>query len=272
METQESTDHNAEQVEKDFMEASMDGDESSVVSISEDSESEAQTATELELGKSEDEAEEVNDHFKPKTTHELDDDRIELHLASQVLPERLNETSPIKLLGHVYCAPTPYSLVIKSCKAAETTPLDADSILTLEDRSVVGKVFETFGQVTSPYYLVRFPNPGAVAAAKARWEKRVGDSSVQNADEIELEDAQPEVADGGQIQADPPSRTPQARFPIGTPIWYGVELATLVPVADLRMLKGTDASNYHDESASEVESDVSDYAQEPPHHSKPRTR
>lgn len=260
METQDYAENHAESVEKDFMDASTD-EESSLVSISEGSESESQTPDELGPSDSEEEGEEVDDP-KSNTNHEFDD-RIELELASQMLPERLNEASPIKFLGHVYCAPTPYSLVIQSCSTAETAPLDVGSILTLEDRSVVGKVFEIFGQVTCPFYLVRFPNPRAVAAAKARREMRLGGARVQNMDEIQLEEEQVEIVNVGPTQVDPPPLTPQARFPTGTPIWYGVEVATLVPVAKLCKLKARDEGHL-DGSASEVESDVGDYALESP--------
>lgn len=39
---------------------------------------------------------------------------------------------------------------------ADATALDAGSILVLEDRTVLGAVFETFGQVKAPSYVVRF--------------------------------------------------------------------------------------------------------------------
>ena len=38
--------------------------------------------------------------------------------------------------------------------------MDEDSVLLLENRSVVGKIYETFGPVPQPYYSVRF-NSGA---------------------------------------------------------------------------------------------------------------
>lgn len=38
----------------------------------------------------------------------------------------------------------------------EATALDVGSVLALEDRTILGAVFETFGQVTAPMYVVRF--------------------------------------------------------------------------------------------------------------------
>ena len=34
--------------------------------------------------------------------------------------------------------------------------LDEDTVMLLEDRSVIGKIYETFGPVPQPYYSVRF--------------------------------------------------------------------------------------------------------------------
>ena len=46
-------------------------------------------------------------------------------------------------------------VVIHSFKDLEAA-LDEDSVLLLEDRSPIGKVYETFGPVPQPYYSVRF--------------------------------------------------------------------------------------------------------------------
>ena len=46
-------------------------------------------------------------------------------------------------------------LIIHSFKDLEAA-LDEDSVLLLENKSVIGKVYETFGPVPQPYYSVRF--------------------------------------------------------------------------------------------------------------------
>ena len=46
-------------------------------------------------------------------------------------------------------------VVIHSFKDMEAA-LDEDTVMLLEDRSVIGKIYETFGPVPQPYYSVRF--------------------------------------------------------------------------------------------------------------------
>ena len=46
-------------------------------------------------------------------------------------------------------------VVVHSFKDMEAA-LDEDTVLLLEDRSVIGKIYETFGPVPQPYYSVRF--------------------------------------------------------------------------------------------------------------------
>ncbi|KAI9325037.1 Gar1/Naf1 RNA binding region-domain-containing protein [Zopfochytrium polystomum] len=46
-------------------------------------------------------------------------------------------------------------VIIEASGSGDHRVLDADSIMVLEDRTVIGRVFETFGPVTRPMYLIR---------------------------------------------------------------------------------------------------------------------
>jgi rRNA processing protein Gar1 len=61
------------------------------------------------------------------------------------------DDEPIELLGHIMHI-LDGTCVIRS--AAGRPALDLDSVLCLEDRKLIGRVFETFGQVSDPFYSV----------------------------------------------------------------------------------------------------------------------
>jgi H/ACA ribonucleoprotein complex non-core subunit NAF1 len=48
------------------------------------------------------------------------------------------------------------TVVVEASVSGEYKVLDMDSILLFEDRSVLGRVFDTFGPVSKPMYSVRF--------------------------------------------------------------------------------------------------------------------
>ena len=51
---------------------------------------------------------------------------------------------------------------------AEATALDSGSIVCFGDRTVLGEIFETFGQVRSPYYIIRFNNEEEISEVNAK--------------------------------------------------------------------------------------------------------
>ncbi|KAI4141834.1 MAG: hypothetical protein L6R39_005170 [Caloplaca ligustica] len=57
------------------------------------------------------------------------------------------------------------SILIKAKTSGERQALESGSLLCLEDRSVIGVIAETLGQVQQPYYSVRFTNAAAIAEA-----------------------------------------------------------------------------------------------------------
>ncbi|KAL8650298.1 MAG: hypothetical protein Q9210_003905 [Variospora velana] len=57
------------------------------------------------------------------------------------------------------------SILIKAKTSGERQALEAGSLLCLGDRSVIGVIAETLGQVQQPYYSVRFTNSAAIVEA-----------------------------------------------------------------------------------------------------------
>ncbi|CDF35936.1 unnamed protein product [Chondrus crispus] len=51
---------------------------------------------------------------------------------------------------------------------AEASALDSGSIVCFGDRTVLGEIFETFGQVRSPYYIIRFNNEEEISEVNAK--------------------------------------------------------------------------------------------------------
>ncbi|EGF77649.1 hypothetical protein BATDEDRAFT_91610 [Batrachochytrium dendrobatidis JAM81] len=58
-------------------------------------------------------------------------------------------------------------VVIKASVGGEVQVLDADSILFFQDRSILGRIFDTFGPVNEPLYTVRFNSAADIAATQA---------------------------------------------------------------------------------------------------------
>ncbi|KAL6053066.1 H/ACA ribonucleoprotein complex non-core subunit naf1 [Balamuthia mandrillaris] len=105
-------------------------------------------------------------------------------------------------------------------EAAKGSPaLDIDSVLCLENREPLGRVFEVFGQVESPYYSVRYDGRGASGGENGEGER----VSVER----------------------------------GTRVYYVEEQSSYVIPAAI-YTKGTDASGEHDEELPEDEIEFSD--------------
>ena len=100
---------------------------------------------------------------------------------------------------------------------AETRPVDEGSLLCFEDRVVLGRVDEVFGQVSQPCYAVRF---------------------------------------GRTRRPDP------VRCKPGTKVFVATQHTTFVPVEQLMLQRGSDASNIFDEEPAPEELDYSDDEEE----------
>lgn len=105
------------------------------------------------------------------------------------------------------------TVVVKSQTPGEVQALDTGSVLCRGDRTVIGVLAETLGNVRSPLYTVGF------------------------ATEEEIKDLDLEV---------------------GTEIFYSVDHAKYVFTQELKQVKGTDASNLHDEEVAADEMEFSD--------------
>ncbi|KAL8730494.1 MAG: hypothetical protein Q9181_004645 [Wetmoreana brouardii] len=105
------------------------------------------------------------------------------------------------------------SILLKAKTSGESRALESGSLLCLGDRSVIGVIAETLGQVQQPYYSVRFTNSACIA---------------------------------------------EAGISKGTPIFYVEQHSTYVFTQNLRALKGSDASNIHDEEVGDDELEFSD--------------
>ncbi|PHH64414.1 hypothetical protein CDD81_4635 [Ophiocordyceps australis] len=110
-------------------------------------------------------------------------------------------------------------VVIKAVTPGEYQVLDTGSVLCTADRSVVGVVAETIGTVIQPMYTVRFA--------------------------AESSDSDDDLVSALGLQ-------------VGTKLFYPVDLASYVFTQPLRNVKGSDASNMHDEEVGDDDLDFSD--------------
>lgn len=108
--------------------------------------------------------------------------------------------------------------------------LDEGSIVCLQDRRVLGPIFETFGAISSPLYSVRLPSDHPLLAT-----------------------------DVGSIAA-------KDGLTAGVPVYFPTNpgLASILHTQQIKMsqLKGSDASNLYDEEPAENEVEFSDDEQE----------
>ncbi|KAJ1641982.1 hypothetical protein LPJ64_006123 [Coemansia asiatica] len=86
----------------------------------------------------------------PATRHEVTNPLV------PALPiERLPETSVLRDLGKVHSI-VDCSVTIQAHISGEKHVLDSDSLVVMEDRRVLGLIFDVFGPVSRPMYTVRF--------------------------------------------------------------------------------------------------------------------
>ncbi|KAL7750872.1 hypothetical protein RI367_003832 [Sorochytrium milnesiophthora] len=77
----------------------------------------------------------------------------------------ITEDMPLEPAGHVTSIiPTDKLIVITAAQSGAHHALDEGTVLCLQDRTIVGALFETFGPVTGPLYSVRFVSAEDVAA------------------------------------------------------------------------------------------------------------
>jgi H/ACA ribonucleoprotein complex non-core subunit NAF1 len=113
------------------------------------------------------------------------------------------------------------TVLVRAKVSGEYQVLESNSLLCLEDRSVVGVVAEPLGRVEQPMYTIRFTNDEAIkeAGLSERGEK----------------------------------------------VFYVPQHSTFVFTQPLKAVKGSDASNFHDEEVGDDEMEFSDDEQEAEH-------
>ena len=113
------------------------------------------------------------------------------------------------------------TVLVKATVSGEYQVLESNSLLCLQDRSVVGVVAEPLGRVEQPMYTIRFTNDEAI--------KEAGLSER------------------------------------GTKVCYVPQHSTFVFTQPLKAVKGSDASNFHDEEVGDDEMEFSDDEAEAEH-------
>jgi H/ACA ribonucleoprotein complex non-core subunit NAF1 len=131
----------------------------------------------------------------------------EIEEAVFVKPEQINvpEDAHIEPLGQVHEVVNA-NVIIKANTDGSYKVLDEGSVVLLQDRFVLGAVFETFGRVEQPMYTIRF-------------------ESAQNIDREKI-------------------------LP-GVQVFYAPDFSKFVLRQALVGVKGSDASNMHDEEVAE---------------------
>lgn len=143
--------------------------------------------------------------------------------AEEVVPKpdiQVTEDMKIEELGSVEGI-VENAVLVKAKVSGEYRVLESNSLLCLQDRSVVGVVSETLGRVQQPLYTIRFTNEDAI--------KEAG---------LDLKN---------------------------TPVYYVEQHSTFVFTQSLRAVKGSDASNFHDEEVAAEEMEFSDDEAEAEH-------
>jgi H/ACA ribonucleoprotein complex non-core subunit NAF1 len=133
---------------------------------------------------------------------------------------KVTEDMKIEELGSVE-AIVENTVLVKAKISGEYRVLESNSVLCLQDRSVVGVVSETLGRVQQPLYTIRFTN-----------------------DE--------DIRESGLAEKN-------------TPVYYVEQHSTFVFTQPLRAVKGSDASNFHDEEVGADEMEFSDDEAEAEH-------
>ncbi|KAI8873768.1 NAF1-domain-containing protein [Ramicandelaber brevisporus] len=152
---------------------------------------------------------------KLRTKHEVDPDIPEVDLR-----HRVDEAVPLTSLGKIKSIVDTTLVIETSPEYAQNAALDIGSLIALEDRRVLGRVYDTFGPVAQPLYSIKY--------------KSVDDLKV--------------ATEGLSTDSD-------AAMPA---VYYVPPMATFVDATELRKFKGSDASNLYDEEVGEDEAEYSD--------------
>ncbi|KAK3643106.1 hypothetical protein LTR56_004945 [Elasticomyces elasticus] len=164
----------------------------------------------------------------------------------------VTEDMKITLLGTVERA-VENTILIKGVTSGEYRVLEYGSLLCTQDRKVIGVVGETIGRVQQPYYSVSFTNMDDIKATLAPVVAVAELPSPPASEGVESAELEPVEAEKSEQEV--------AKVDVnveGVQIFYVDSHSTFVFTQPLKGLKGTDASNIHDEEVAEEEMEFSD--------------
>lgn len=207
--------------------SSSDSDLDSDSSSSSDSGSSSESSDDSDSDSDSDDATENNKEKEPMDELEEEDEAISGPILSknEIADEKANslpadyvipENAPLEYIGDI-SGLVENSVIIKANVSGEFRILKDDSILCLEDRQLLGPLFETFGRLQAPNYRVKFNTEEDFQKVK---DKK------------------------------------------GSKVFYVVPDSQFVYTDSIKKIKGTDASNCHDEELPEEEQEYSDDEQE----------
>lgn len=195
--------------------SSSSSDSSSESDESSDSEDEDSNTTSKSQNKSKrrnddidlsDDEDEANGPVRSK--NEVEDDPAPELSNDYTIPEK----TQIEFAGYIHNV-SEKTVLIRAGTSGEYRILKENSIFCFEDKTPVGYLYETFGRIQSPIYVVKF-------------------NSVEKAKELK-----------GRI---------------GEKVFYVVPSSSFILTAEIKKLKGCDASNIHDEELPLEEQEFSD--------------
>ncbi|GMM29263.1 RNA-binding snoRNP assembly protein [Martiniozyma asiatica (nom. inval.)] len=191
---------------------------------------------------------------------------------------------PIAYLGNV-TGVVDKSIIIKGEWSAEEKVLDSGTVVCLEDKTPIGVLWEVFGKVESPVWVVRYNEWCEVAKAldfkkeSSGVESKIEKVILELADEenasiesnaegtvLQKEAGAAEDQQGGnetkESNTEKVTSEKDLQYLIkefkGTKLFYVISTANVLWTKEIKQIKGTDASNMHDEELPEEEQEFSD--------------
>lgn len=156
----------------------------------------------------EDEENDDDNNGPIKSKNEIIDD-----VAPELAPDfSVPEKAQIEFAGYIHNV-SEKMVLIRAGTSGEYRILKENSIFCFEDKTPIGILYETFGRIQSPIYVVKFNSPDKAKSLRDR---------------------------------------------IGQKVYYVVSSSSFILTAEIKKIKGCDASNKHDEEVPIEEQDYSD--------------
>lgn len=206
-----------EQFSDDDISLDESSDDSSSDSESDSSSSESSDSSDEEEEDKEEVADELEEEDEAATGPITSKNEVSDETAPTLPTDyKIQENSPLELVGTI-SGIVEKNIIVKANVSGEFRVLKDNSVLCLEDRQVLGPLFETFGRLQAPNYRIKFNTQEEIEKFK---DKK------------------------------------------GAKVFYVVPDSQFLYTDSIKKLKGTDASNCHDEELPEEEQEFSDDEQE----------